>query len=335
LAAEEMERTLVELETLIFNISTISSIELCVILSMDAPYPNLKPVLDLLRKHTKYVRYVIIERERSPGRVYQQLQSFKGYTEADLDAAQAQHVIRIPFQANPAEFLTVSTQEPLLDSVDPYEVLLALERATDGLLTAKEGYVPIGLGFIVAPLLKLTQTGAYSLNANPFCAFGTVLITLEGKTHAVSDLFDLRKLIQQGLPLLAELEKNKKGKTPSLLQLNKARNLIKSCLTAEAKQKHDLSVTKLLSVFFSSANNATTTTTTTTTTSEATSTTAQDDGSLNEVKANTLWEATQVILVHNRMDFASMDMQRRCRCAVVSVSSVAKHGYAASCSGCL
>jgi hypothetical protein len=43
----------------------------------------------------------------------------------------------------------------------------------------------------------------------------------------------------------------------------------------------------------------------------------------------------QFVVVHNTMDFASLDMQRRCECAVVGPSPVAKFGVMASCTGCL
>jgi len=44
---------------------------------------------------------------------------------------------------------------------------------------------------------------------------------------------------------------------------------------------------------------------------------------------------TQFIVVHNLMDFASVDLVRRCRCAVVGHSDSSSSGFAASCTGCV
>jgi len=43
----------------------------------------------------------------------------------------------------------------------------------------------------------------------------------------------------------------------------------------------------------------------------------------------------QVVVLHNKMDVASVDMQRRCECSVVEPSPLQHSGYVAQCTGCL
>ncbi len=42
---------------------------------------------------------------------------------------------------------------------------------------------------------------------------------------------------------------------------------------------------------------------------------------------------TQIIIVHNTMDFASIDLRRRCECACLAASAANARGVAASCTG--
>jgi hypothetical protein len=44
---------------------------------------------------------------------------------------------------------------------------------------------------------------------------------------------------------------------------------------------------------------------------------------------------SQVIIVHNNMDFASIDLRRRCDCACLAASGASKRGVNASCTGCI
>ena len=41
----------------------------------------------------------------------------------------------------------------------------------------------------------------------------------------------------------------------------------------------------------------------------------------------------QIIIVHNTMDFASIDLRRRCECACLAASAANARGVAASCTG--
>jgi hypothetical protein len=54
-----------------------------------------------------------------------------------------------------------------------------------------------------------------------------------------------------------------------------------------------------------------------------------------EKAAQTWLSSLQFVIVHNSMDVASMDLVRRCECAIVTTSSITKSGMAASCTGCV
>ena len=43
----------------------------------------------------------------------------------------------------------------------------------------------------------------------------------------------------------------------------------------------------------------------------------------------------QFIIVHNNMDFASVDMRRRSQCACLTATQATKLGFASSCTGCI
>jgi uncharacterized radical SAM superfamily Fe-S cluster-containing enzyme len=185
-------------------------------------------------------------------------------------------------------------------AIDPAEVITKLVNESSGRLEAND-FVPMSIARVFEPLLASFSSGnAFRIRPSPFCAFGACLVntsTMNGVP--ATRLIDLSKFYHAMKPLISDFAAT--GAFAQLALLKRLKSVVESC-------KLNAQVPDL--------------------------TTYMTDASKRE-DVNTFLAGLQFIIVHNTMDFASIDLTRRCQCPILASSSVASNGLVASCTGCI
>ncbi|ELR14028.1 emp24/gp25L/p24 family protein [Acanthamoeba castellanii str. Neff] len=209
-----------------------------------------------------------------------------------------------PQPAGPSVVLSPAEELISLDTLDPYELLQAIEAATEGAITTAD-FFPMKVGQVFEPFFGALGYGKFTIQPSPFCGFATCLLNMEdvGITSTpISRFVNFKQFYFDMLPHLKELEKQ--NLVTSLLAARTIKKIIKKC-TLKSVELPDI-----VSYFTDTSKAAIT---------------------------QKFIHKTQFIIVHNTMDIAALDMRRRCNCTVATSypSAPNKVGLAASCTGCI
>ncbi|EGC36586.1 hypothetical protein DICPUDRAFT_31657 [Dictyostelium purpureum] len=177
---------------------------------------------------------------------------------------------------------------------DPYELIQEIERATDNTICSDD-FFPLNIGQALEPMFNLMGYGLYSIKPSSYCSFATCLVNTDTvESRPINRLLNFSKLYYDLLPILPNIEE-KIGFFNGL----KIKSLLKNC---------NLPGVPLPNIF---------------------------DYLTDKSKAETtrkVIDQTQILIIHNNMDLASLDLKRRCHC---SVETKIKDGYISSCTGCI
>ncbi|KNC52831.1 uncharacterized protein AMSG_08973 [Thecamonas trahens ATCC 50062] len=334
LAKGKEQQALAELDALLATLSTISDIGLILHVVVDAPpaTPRLDGLLALFRAHPGLARMLILSQERAPkalvGRLTRAKRNISSPARASPRRPPArEHLVLSPSSdagpsesgspaapappASPAALddslpvpesqlrsptqVTVQARPTSCGSVDPLPLLRALGAATAGEL-AVDDFVPLSHAAVLEQLLKSLGFGWYNIRPSPFCAFASVIVN-GGQFDSVplSRIVDVEALHAGLLPEARRLEA---GESLGLFMSRRIRKAIK------AAQLYPLP--DILSYL------------------------AADSGPKADA-ANAVLANLQLVVVHNMMDLASMDLERRCSCA--AVTEARGGGVVATCGG--
>ena len=197
---------------------------------------------------------------------------------------------------------------PPLHSTDPYPLLQSIEAASHGRIHPSD-FIPLRVFTLLSPVLALFGFRQFGLTASPFCLQATVLVnTPTLRSIPLSHLVDLHRLYHSLLPLASSISAASSTSSTrpslSLSDLKRVQRALKECMTAR------LDVPDLLSYVSG----------------------RQDETS---ARLRAVLRSMQVVVLHNKMDVASVDMQRRCECVIVEPSPLQQGGYVAQCTGCI
>ena len=205
---------------------------------------------------------------------------------------------------------------PNSQSTDPCPLLELLESASHSRIHPSD-FIPLRAFSLLSPALSMFGFRQFTLAASPFCLMATVLVNTPTLRHIpLSHLVDLHRLYHSLLPLASSLAASSAAAAStastasaprpsmSLSQLKRVQRALKECMLAR------LDVPDLLSYVSGRQEEAT--------------------GRLRAVL-----RSVQVVVLHNKMDLASVDMQRRCDCLLVQPDPVQQTGYVAQCTGCI
>ena len=186
-------------------------------------------------------------------------------------------------------------------STDVYGLLEALERATHGRVHPVD-FVPFRVLSLLSPLLPRFGLGLFHPDASPMCLLTTVLVnTPTLRSIPLSHLFDLHRLYHALLPLSAKLAR---GESLGVLQAKGVQKVLKQSLIARIDCPDVLDYL-----------------------------TSTDP--LKQLRMKAFMRQLQVVMVHNKMDLASVDIHRRCECAIVEKSPMKEGEWIATCTGCV
>ncbi|GAM29321.1 hypothetical protein SAMD00019534_124970 [Acytostelium subglobosum LB1] len=177
---------------------------------------------------------------------------------------------------------------------DPYELIQEIERATDKSISSDD-FFPVNVGSALEPMLNLMGYGMFSIRPSPFCGFATLLINTDTiHSRPINKLFNIGKFYRDLQPLLPSLEE-KIGFFNGL----RLKSIIKSC------HWDNVPIPNIFDYF--------------------------TDRAKADITKRVI-DQTQILIIHNNMDIAALDLRRRCNCAV---STKTKDGFVSSCTGCI
>ena len=201
-------------------------------------------------------------------------------------------------------------------STDPYPLLSLLESSTHGRLHPAD-FIPLRVFSLLSPVLSLFGFRQFGLSASPFCLMAAVLVnTATLRSIPLTHLLDLHRMYHSLLPLAHSLTADAASTTRSsaassaarpsvsLSQLKRVQRVLKDCMLAR------LDVPDLLSYVSGRHDEA-------------------------SARLRSVLRSMQVLVLHNKMDVASVDMQRRCECVIVQPNPLQQAGYVAQCTGCI
>jgi hypothetical protein len=183
-----------EMDHLLSLVRTISDLELVLNLSLEPPYPNMQTLFDYIRAAKGVIRFVIIQRERSPKEILARLQEGAGIASpGGTTAASRCSQPTLPVSSHP-------------ESVDPYSLLECIDAGTGGALRPSD-FLPLSVSQLFEPLLQMFGYGAYHLSPAHFCGFVTALVTTPSLTSIpMTRLFDMEQLHTSLLPLAQKMK---------------------------------------------------------------------------------------------------------------------------------
>ena len=289
-----------QMSGLLNALHTITDMSLLLLLTIDEPAPptaELQAILHFVQSHHSIIRMMVVTRERSPSVILKQLLSPPSST-----------------ASSPTTSVASSASPPTSShSTDPFSLLAALESASQGRIRPTD-FIPLRAFALLSPVLSMFGFRQFGLTASPFCLMATVLVnTPTLRSIPLSHLVDLHRLYHSLLPLAQSLNSsNAASNSPnassrpslSLSDLKRVQRVLKSCMIAR------LDVPDLMS-YVTGRHEETT------------------------AKLRAVLRSMQVVVLHNKMDVASVDMQRRCECLVMQPSPLQQDGYVAQCTGCI
>jgi acyl carrier protein len=196
----EEKQCVSELTDVLEAVSTIEDIQVALAINVDAPYADMKPILDFVKSNKNLIRMALFSRERAPMRLYRRFSSrTAAASSTDTDnndpdsSQQSQH------------------EHKDVDSLDPCELIDALQKASGSKLNMDD-FVPMSFARALEPLLKMSGWGQYCLRASPLCLFGTVLINTDKvQDEPITRFLDLQKVFLELQPALRQIERKTAG----------------------------------------------------------------------------------------------------------------------------
>ncbi|EGG14018.1 hypothetical protein DFA_11780 [Cavenderia fasciculata] len=187
------------------------------------------------------------------------------------------------------------TSQDIINNNDPYELIQEIERATNQTIASSD-FFPINVGSALEPMLSLMGYGSFAIRPNPFCGFGTCLMNTDSHTsRPINRLFNIGKFYKEILPILPQIEE-KIGFINGL----RLKSIIKSC-------HYDNVLLPNIFDYFTEKSKA-------------------------DITKRVI-DKTQILIIHNNMDIASLDLRRRCNCAINTKTK--DNNFVSSCTGCI
>ena len=205
-----------EMDYLVSIIRGISDLELVLSLSVESPFPDLGRVLEYVKTLKGVVRFVLLQRERSPRDILGRLHA---------EARQAASAAPMPSAcAAPHPDLAAYPE-----STDPYELLEALEAGSGGLVRTSD-FVPMSIAQILEPAAAAFGYGQYHFNPAPFCGFMATLVSTE-KLHSIplTRLFDMEQLYAQLVPVAQKLKYSNSKPSIGIMVAKQIQKALKAC----------------------------------------------------------------------------------------------------------
>lgn len=320
-----------EIKALLTTLKEFAGIKVVVSLSLQAPWPNIMPLLNILRQDFRgLVRMIEMTLERSPSVMVEGVKRVverRKEAEAELRAAstpskpksgklkkkaspEEYHPLQLPSDSDSEkEEEDISSHQissasasvaPVIDfgphefaALDAFDLIQHIKAVSGGELD-EEDFVPISVSSVLEPFLELVGIGRFSIRPGSHCGLAACFFSTPTINSAsVSKYLDLMKFNERMKPLLPTIQSKGIG-------FFTARS-IKKAIKSASKQK----LPDLVSMMADS--------------SQATT-------------INEFVDKLQFLVIHNHMDVATMDMSRRCECSVVTLEN---NSVVASCTGCL
>jgi hypothetical protein len=306
-----------EIFELLKSLKEFAGIKIVVSISIQKPWPNLTPLLNLLRKDfVGLVRLIELTLERSPSVMVESVQRVierRKKEEADMaltvtpsksskrkkDSPEEYHPLQLGSDSSDDEEIVVEPKPPQISgpmefsALDPFELIMHLRETSMGELD-EDDFQPISISSALEPFLELVGIGKFSIRPTSHCGFSACFFSTETISSAsISKYIDLQKFNELMKPLLPSIREKGIG-------FFTARS-IKKVIKSSAKVK----LPDLVSYMADSSKAS---------------------------MVNEFVEKLQFLVIHNHMDVASVDMSRRCDCSVLSLD---QNGLVASCTGCL
>eukprot|EP01097_Dermamoeba_algensis_P003712 TRINITY_DN2540_c0_g1_i1.p1 TRINITY_DN2540_c0_g1~~TRINITY_DN2540_c0_g1_i1.p1 ORF type:complete len:482 (+),score=90.93 TRINITY_DN2540_c0_g1_i1:41-1447(+) len=218
--------------------------------------------------------------------------------------------INLSFERSPKDVLTKilkksdhinkseDKEKPLTEEdVDPCEILELISTATNKKITPDD-FFPTSIAVVLEPLLSLIGYGHYCLRPSPLCGFVSILVNSGPyESYPANRLVDFHKFFTEFVPMIPSL----KGGLGWF-----SGGKIKKIMSKSVQSGVNLPD---LYSYLADRDKADTT--------------------------RRVISQMQFLMVHNHMDISSVDMTRRCQCAVVTPTVITSNGIAASCTGCI
>lgn len=320
-----------EIRALLNVLKEFAGIKVVVSISIQKPWPNLMPLLNMLRKeYLVLVRLIEITLERSPSVMVESVKRAvdrRRQEETDMKATMTPvksavmmrkkkkpkkespeefHPLQLPSDSsdeddNDDEESTIGqTMQPKFDfgpmefsALDPFELITHLREISLGELD-EDDFHPVSVSTVLEPFLELVGIGKFVIRPSSNCGFAACFFSTESLSSvSASKYIDFYKFNEQMKPLLPTIRQKGIG-------FFTARS-IKKAIKVSAKQKLPDLVGYMA------------------------------DSSKASI-VNEFIEKLQFLVIHNHMDVASLDMSRRCDCSVVTLDN---NCLISSCTGCL
>lgn len=319
-----------EITALLTTLKEFAGIKVVVTLSLQSPWPNIMPLLNVLRHDFRgLVRMIEMTLERSPSVMVEGVKRVierRKEAEAELRAAstpskpkseklkkkdspEEYHPLQLPSDSDsdgddPLSSTVPSAAEtsnaPVIDfgphefaALDAFDLIQHIKAISGGELD-EEDFVPISVSSVLEPFLELVGIGRFSIRPGSHCGLAACFFSTPTINSAsVSKHIDLMKFNERMKPLLPTIQSKGIG-------FFTARS-IKKAIKSASKQK----LPDLVSMMADSSQ---------------------------APVINEFVDKLQFLVIHNHMDVATMDMSRRCECSVVTLEN---NSVVASCTGCL
>ncbi|KYQ91746.1 hypothetical protein DLAC_07532 [Tieghemostelium lacteum] len=184
--------------------------------------------------------------------------------------------------------------DKIINFSDPYELIQEIQVATEGQIKDEDFY-PLSTASVLEPMFNLMGYGLYNIRPSPYCAFATCLLNTESlKSVPINRLFNITKLYKELLPILPSIEE-KIGFFNGL----KIKSILKNC---------NIPGVTIPNIFD-----------------------YLTDKSKSHITKRVI-DQTQILIIHNNMDIAALDLKRRCHC---SVETKHRDGFVSSCTNCI
>ena len=314
LSAGDESQFINEMDALLLHLSTIEPMQLVVSLSVDVPIPDMGVVVKYLQQQVKYIRFIVVSRERAPNSLFKKLLQPVAFSSSSLSDP--------PISADPAAADPESS--PSIPSTDPFDLLVAIEQGSDGDLKSDD-FIPLRAASMLSPLLSVFGYGSFSFLASSFCAFTAVTIPSPFHSNSstppppvsIARLFDLHRLYHELKPLLTPLMKSNSSassfsSSSQRMTLPLAKGIQRALKSSRINGTGNglATIPDLFSYIMSTESSR--------------------SESIKE-----MFQQSQVWIIHNKMDFAAVDLKRRCECAQIMTSPWKKNEFVATCTGCI
>jgi hypothetical protein len=193
-----------------------------------------------------------------------------------------------------------SSEEVISSDVDLMRIFQEITKASQGKLQAKD-FFPLSYIELVEPLLLKYGYGKFKIRASPFCALMSVIVNHQPANLnfvPLSHLVNIDGFFKDANRILEQ--KDPEDSAISLWQAHQIQNTLEKNMLKKQ-------FTPSLSSFFTS----------------------------RESEMERWTRSLQFVIIHNNMDLASFDLNRRCQCCDVKSSILDPNRSSSVCTGCI